>query len=110
MDRIPRTATVAISAVTALAWLVAALFGYSDKAAFVMGFIPARYVGSEASDDDAVKLGRKTLWHEHGQATYTGLGQRMLTSDQGDFSLFDVRHVEFAPGPAGGASEQEGHA
>ena len=45
MDRIPRTATVAISAVTALAWLLAALSGYSDQAALVMGFIPARFSG-----------------------------------------------------------------
>ena len=45
MERIPRTATVAISAVTALAWLLAALSGYSDRAAFVMGFIPARFSG-----------------------------------------------------------------
>ena len=45
MDRIPRTATVAISAATALAWLLAALSGYSDQAALVMGFIPARFSG-----------------------------------------------------------------
>ena len=45
MDRIPRTATVAISAVTALAWLLAVLSGYSDQAALVMGFIPARFSG-----------------------------------------------------------------
>ena len=45
MDRIPRTATVAISAATALAWLLAALSGYSDRAAVVMGFIPARFSG-----------------------------------------------------------------
>ena len=45
MERIPRTATIAISAVTALAWLLAALSGYSDRAAFVMGFIPARFSG-----------------------------------------------------------------
>ena len=45
MDRIPRTATFAISAVTALAWLLAVLSGYSDQAALVMGFIPARFSG-----------------------------------------------------------------
>ena len=45
MDRIPRTATVAISAITALAWLIAALFDPTGKAAYIMGFIPARFSG-----------------------------------------------------------------
>ncbi|MES2136607.1 MAG: rhomboid family intramembrane serine protease, partial [Pseudomonadota bacterium] len=42
-DRIPRTATSAITLVTALAWVLAALAGYSDEAAFGLGFIPARF-------------------------------------------------------------------
>jgi membrane associated rhomboid family serine protease len=45
MDRIPRTATVAITIVTALAWLIASLVDNSGKTAFVMGFIPARFSG-----------------------------------------------------------------
>ena len=45
MDRIPRTATVAISIVTALAWLIAAITLTSDEAAFALGFIPARIGG-----------------------------------------------------------------
>jgi membrane associated rhomboid family serine protease len=45
MDRMPRTATAAITALTALAWLVALLAGASDKAAVLMGFIPARFSG-----------------------------------------------------------------
>jgi membrane associated rhomboid family serine protease len=45
VERIPRTATVAISAVTALAWLIAAVVDPSGKVAYVMGFIPARFSG-----------------------------------------------------------------
>jgi membrane associated rhomboid family serine protease len=45
MDRIPRTATLAISAITALAWVIAVVTGGSNKAAVVMGFIPARFSG-----------------------------------------------------------------
>jgi membrane associated rhomboid family serine protease len=45
MDRVPRTATVAITAITALAWLAAVLSGYTDRAAIMMGFIPARFSG-----------------------------------------------------------------
>ena len=43
--RVPRSATVAISVVTALAWLIATLFGWSDPAAIALGFIPARLSG-----------------------------------------------------------------
>jgi membrane associated rhomboid family serine protease len=45
MDRIPRTATVAITIVTALAWLAAVLSGNADRAAMVLGFVPARFSG-----------------------------------------------------------------
>ena len=45
MDRIPRTATVVISAVTALAWLLALLAGPAFNAPYFLGFIPARFSG-----------------------------------------------------------------
>jgi membrane associated rhomboid family serine protease len=45
MDRIPRTATVAITALTAIAWLFAGLSGMSDQATVALGFIPARFSG-----------------------------------------------------------------
>ncbi len=43
--RIPRTATVVIAALTALAWLIAAIAGADHQAATLMGFIPARWSG-----------------------------------------------------------------
>jgi membrane associated rhomboid family serine protease len=43
VQRFPRTATNIIAAVTAAAWVIAALLGQSDKAAYVLGFIPARF-------------------------------------------------------------------
>jgi len=45
MNRVPRTATVAITALTALAWIVAVALGQTDAAAYVLGFIPARLSG-----------------------------------------------------------------
>jgi membrane associated rhomboid family serine protease len=45
MDRIPRTVTIAITAVTALAWVIAFVTGTSDAASMWLGFIPARFSG-----------------------------------------------------------------
>src|SRR3954451_1403498 len=46
MDRIPRTATIAITALTALAWVIAAALNASDQAALSLGFIPVRLNGA----------------------------------------------------------------
>ena len=46
MDRVSRTATNAITALTALAWIVAALLNASDQAALSLGFIPGRLSGA----------------------------------------------------------------
>ena len=43
--RIPATATIAVAAVTALAWLAAAAIGADHSAAALWGFIPARLSG-----------------------------------------------------------------
>jgi len=43
MERFPRTATNIITAVTAAAWLIALALGQSDRAAYALGFIPARF-------------------------------------------------------------------
>ena len=42
MQRFPRTATNIITAVTALAWVIAVLLGQSEQAAYALGFIPMR--------------------------------------------------------------------
>jgi membrane associated rhomboid family serine protease len=45
MDRLIRSATYVIAAITAAAWLIAVGLGASDQAALSMGFIPARLSG-----------------------------------------------------------------
>jgi len=47
MNRITRTATIAIAILTALAWAIAAALGMSDQAALTLGFIPARLSGGD---------------------------------------------------------------
>lgn len=76
-----------------LVWLPAT-FTWTNGGSTV-AFLPGRYPGSEASDDDAVKLGRKTLWEELPGGTWHGLGQRVLTTDAAELGLYDVREVTF---------------
>lgn len=71
----------------------------------MVGMIPTRYPGSEASDDAQIRLARKTEWVERGEDTYFGLGQRMLTTDEGEYPLNDIRSIELAP--AGGEEEKD---
>jgi type VI secretion system protein ImpE len=59
-----------------------------------VGLIPTRYPDSEASEDDALRLARRTDWAELGPQTFTGLGQRMLATDAGEFALMDVRRID----------------
>lgn len=65
------------------------------------GLIPTRYPGSEASEDSAVVMARKTLWAEQSHGHSLGLGQRLLATDQGDYPLMDVRRIEFAAAQEG---------
>lgn len=58
-----------------------------------VALIPARYPGSEASEDPAVVLGRKTEWAEPAPEIYFGQGQKMLATDAGDHALMDIRSV-----------------
>ena len=45
MKAIPRTATIAITALTVMAWILTVAAGQSDNATLAMGFIPARFSG-----------------------------------------------------------------
>jgi type VI secretion system protein ImpE len=71
-----------------------------------VGLVPTRYPGSEASDDRAVRMGRKTEWLEPEAGVYLGMGQRMLTTDADDYPLMDVRLIALdTEGQAEGESE-----
>ena len=56
-----------------------------------VGFVPTRYAGTEASADGQLRLARKTEWTEAADGVFTGLGQRVLTTDDGDHPLLEVR-------------------
>lgn len=67
-----------------------------------VGFIPTRYAGSAEIDDDQIRMARRTEWIEKAPSVFLGLGQRVLTTDVDDFSLMDVRRLEFAASAAEG--------
>lgn len=68
----------------------------------VVALIPTRYAGTTAGDDAAVKLARATTWLDAGNETFIGSGQRLLTTDQSDFALLDVRSLTME-----GSTEEE---
>jgi type VI secretion system protein ImpE len=74
-----------------LVWLPAHFQLTNEGEAF--GLIPSRYPGSEASDDGLIQLGRKTEWQEHDGGLFVGLGQRLLNTEAGDYSILDVRQI-----------------
>jgi type VI secretion system protein ImpE len=76
----------------------------------LVSLIPTRYPGSETSVDVAIRMARKTDWTERKDGTSSGLGQRMFTTDQGDYPLLEVRSIEFdlPPEPVGQTASDNG--
>lgn len=74
-------------------WMPAHFLWANKGEAF--GFIPSRYPGSESSSDSLIQLSRKTEWIEIFENFYSGSGQRMLTTDNNDYPLFDIREIKF---------------
>ena len=50
--------------------------------------------GLEASEDNAIRLARKTEWIEQPGDVCLGLGQRMLATDEDDFPLLQIRQID----------------
>lgn len=62
-----------------------------------LALVPARYPGSEASDDGSISLARKTSWEAIGDDAYRGLGQRVIATDAGETPLLEIRAISIAP-------------
>jgi type VI secretion system protein ImpE len=59
-----------------------------------VAFLPARYPGSEVSQDDDIRLSCKTEWRDLGSDTHVGMGQRMLATDSGETAILEARLIE----------------
>jgi type VI secretion system protein ImpE len=57
------------------------------------GLIPTRYPGTESSKDGTLRLARKTEWVEKAPGFFCGLGARVLTTDNGEYGLTEVRRI-----------------
>lgn len=73
------------------------------------GLIPSRYPESYRYDDPQITLSRKTEWDKFEPDTWQGKGQRVFMTDNKDYSLFDIRHIEFQK-LANAGKEEEAHA
>ncbi|MFN0059366.1 MAG: type VI secretion system accessory protein TagJ [Planctomycetota bacterium] len=76
-----------------LVW-TAAHFEWTNGGTHV-GFIPTRYPATEKSDDGQLLLARATEWAAPTDDTSHGLGQRMFTTDEADYSILEVREIRF---------------
>lgn len=74
-----------------MVWLPAYLTW--ENAGQSVAMLPVRYPGTTACDDDQLRLARKTEWVEAEGDLITGLGQRVLATDQQDYPLLDIRHI-----------------
>ncbi len=62
-----------------------------------MGFIPVRYPGSDAIEDDLIRLSRKTEWKEIAPGAFHGIGQRLIATDANEYGLLEVREIALNP-------------
>jgi len=58
-----------------------------------VALIPTRYAPMPESADHAVRLSRRTDWIEVSPDQYRGVGLRLLTTDQAEMGLLDVRTI-----------------
>ena len=93
MHRVDRITVEPPSDARDLVWLPAEFRWVNGGDA--LGMIPVRYPGSESADDPAVRLARKTEWREVGTETFAGLGQRLLTTDNAELGLLELRELRF---------------
>lgn len=58
------------------------------------GHIFVRYSSTDKSEDYQLKLSRLTQWEEKYENQFHGFGQKMLTTEQNDYPLLEIRSLE----------------
>lgn len=62
-----------------------------------IAMIPTRYPDSQASEEGQILMAARTDWQDIGHNRFTGLGQRVLVTDQGEHDMLSVRLIELEP-------------
>lgn len=73
-----------------------------------VALIPTRYAGTAETGNAAEKLARATSWRDVGEETFVGAGQRLLTTDQGEYALMDLRSLRMDPVTVAGGDAADG--
>ena len=60
-----------------------------------IALLPVRYPETHSSSNDSLRLSRLTEWDEKSDDTFFGIGQRMMATDQADYSLLSIREIKF---------------
>ncbi|GAA0749870.1 MULTISPECIES: type VI secretion system accessory protein TagJ [Sphingomonas] len=65
----------------------------------IAALLPVRYPGTEVQEEGALRLARRTEWHEAEDAVH-GLGQHLWTTSDGtDIGILGFRRIRFDPQP-----------
>jgi len=81
-----------------------------ENGAANVALVPTRYPGTERETDSALRLARATDWREQPGGAFHGIGQRMLTTDQAEVALLDVRVITLDTVPVEPAAATAGTA
>ena len=76
-----------------------------ENGAVNVALVPTRYPGTEREENVALRLARATDWREQAGGAFHGVGQRMLTTDQAEVALLDVRVIALDTVPVEAAAE-----
>ena len=58
-----------------------------------VGLIPTRYPDTDLRAGDLLALSRRTEWRETSPGVFTGVGQRLITTDAAEYALMDLRSL-----------------
>jgi type VI secretion system protein ImpE len=72
-----------------MVWLPASLM--FPNGGGTVALIPTRYAPMPEGAENLVRLSRQTEWIEFAPGQYRGVGQRLLTTDQNEIGLLDLR-------------------
>jgi type VI secretion system protein ImpE len=91
-----------------MVWLPASLM--LPNGGGTVALVPTRYAPMPEAADNLLRLSRRTDWLETSPGQYQGLGQRLLTTDQTEIGLLDVRSISLNVAQDAGSAPAAGQA